>query len=297
MKVVEKVCVFGGNGFIGRAVVSELADKGFEVTVCDRKISSRSTGAKYYYECDLFDVDSINKITKQVDYVFNFAAISDLDKCIDAPYESANVNIMGNINLLLASAKAGVKRFIYASSLYALGDSGGFYGCSKRASELYVEEFNKQMSLPYTIINYGSIFGVGSGPENTIYRLIDAALELGRVQYTGDNISSREYIDVVDAASASVAALDLKYENRRLIVVGEQTILKQDFSRLIAEILSMRFDFNDVAVPETKHYSKTPVRYDLDSSIRFKAGNSRDIASSLHRTIEYVVKQRAEVQP
>ena len=67
---------------------------------------------------------------------------------------------MGNINLLEACRLNGkIKRYIYASSAYALSDKGSFYGISKLSSEKITKEYSDKFNLKYTIIRYGSVYG------------------------------------------------------------------------------------------------------------------------------------------
>ena len=60
------------------------------------------------------------------------------------------LNILGNINILNACLKAKIKRFIYASSAYAMSDKGSFYGISKLTSEKIVEEYAVKFDLKFT---------------------------------------------------------------------------------------------------------------------------------------------------
>ena len=91
------------------------------------------------------NIKKLEKAIKGSKYVFNFAALADLDISRDKPLETASVNIIGTINSLIVSKKYSVKKFIQASSIYANSEQGGFYGASKKASEDYVERFNKSM--------------------------------------------------------------------------------------------------------------------------------------------------------
>ena len=93
---------------------------------------------------------------------------------------------MGNLNVLEACRTNNVRRFIYASTVYVHSRQGGFYRCSKQASEAYVEEYQKIFGLDYTILRYGSLYGPRADHNNGLYRIIKSALENGKVSYEGD---------------------------------------------------------------------------------------------------------------
>ena len=86
----------------------------------------------------------LQKAIKGSDYVFNFAALADLDLAKNLPLETANINIIGTIKALIMSKKNKIKKFIHASSIYANSEQGGFYGSSKKAAEDFIEKFWKK---------------------------------------------------------------------------------------------------------------------------------------------------------
>ena len=89
-----------------------------------------------FLKCDILDYQQVQQVfTQKPDIVFNLAGFANLDKAIDYPYETMELNILGNINLLKSSLEFGVKRFIYASSAYAMNNKGSFYGISKLSSK------------------------------------------------------------------------------------------------------------------------------------------------------------------
>ena len=75
---------------------------------------------------------------------------------------------MGTVNILEISRINNIKRVIYASSIYSTSQ-GGFYRCSKRAAEDYIDEYYKDMELP-TILRYGSTYGERATGSNGIYK-------------------------------------------------------------------------------------------------------------------------------
>ena len=93
------------------------------------------------------------------------------------PLESAEINITGTINALNVSRKHKVKRFIFASSIYANTEEGGFYGSSKKAAESYVERFYETFGQKYTILRFGSLYGSRSDETNGINIIINSGIK------------------------------------------------------------------------------------------------------------------------
>lgn len=90
----------------------------------------------------LLDEDLVNTVVSGADAVFDFAGLADIGESNQKPVETARINVLGNVILLEACRKAGVKRYVFASTLYVYGKSGGFYRCSKQACELYIENYH-----------------------------------------------------------------------------------------------------------------------------------------------------------
>jgi UDP-glucose 4-epimerase len=152
----NKILVIGGSGFLGSHVADALSDAGYQVKIFDRQPSQWLRSNQEMIIGDLLDNDLILKHTNNCCAVYNFAAIADLNEAILKPIETAKVNILGNVQVLEACKVNRVKRYIYASTVYVHSREGGFYRCSKKASEDYVEEYQKSYGLEYTILRGSS---------------------------------------------------------------------------------------------------------------------------------------------
>ena len=115
---------------------------------------------------DVLDAEKLNASIEGSEVVYNFAAIADLNQALKQPLKTVNINILGNLNVMAACHTHGVKRFIYASTVYVYSREGGFYRCSKQASEAYIEEYQKIYGLDYTILRYGSLYGPRADETN-----------------------------------------------------------------------------------------------------------------------------------
>ena len=106
--------------------------------------------------------------------------------------ETAKSNILGTVNALEISRKHNVKRFVYASTIYANSSEGGFYRCSKQSAEHFVEEYQRTYGLDYTILRYGSVYGPRSGEKGGLWKIVKRALDTGIVSYAGSSEAMRE---------------------------------------------------------------------------------------------------------
>ena len=204
-----KVTIFGGSGFLGSHVADHLSEVGHEVTIFDRAESRWLRDDQRMVVGDILDREAVRTAVEGAGAVYNYAAIADLNEAIDMPVAAAEVNVVGNVNLLEACREAGVGRFVYASTVYVYSRQGGFYRCSKQAAEHFVEEYEQSYGLDYTILRYGSLYGPRSDDHNGLWRIVRGAIDSGTIRYQGSAEALREYIHVDDAARASVQILGL----------------------------------------------------------------------------------------
>jgi UDP-glucose 4-epimerase len=256
-----KAIVFGGSGFLGSHVADELSSRGYGVTIFDQKQSAYLCQNQKMFVGDILNLQNVIDAVSGCDVVYNFAGIADLDDSTTKPLETVRFNIEGNINLLDASVRAGVKRFVYASSVYVYSNKGGFYRCSKQAAEIYVEEFYAKYGLEFNILRYGTLYGPRATEGNSIKRYLLQALKEGRIVVSGDGEEMREYIHVRDAAKLSVDILSEIHKNQHVIITGHQAVQFKYLLNMIKEMLNNSVDicFNPGSNPA--HYSITPYNY------------------------------------
>jgi UDP-glucose 4-epimerase len=261
----KKVVVFGGSGFLGSYVVDELFKRGYDVTVADIHQSDYVKNYKFE-KVDIMNFNKVKEIVKGIDFVYNFTAIANLDEAINKSIETISVNILGNMNVLEACKENNVKRFVYASSAYALSKEGSFYGISKQMSEKIIEEYNRRYGLDFTIIRYGSVYGERASHNNYIYNLIKDALKTGILKYKGDGEDIREYIHAADAAKLSVDILEKEeYKNEHLILTGIEKLKRKELLWMINEILGNKLKIKNVEPEYFGHYKITPYSYQYPS--------------------------------
>ena len=289
--MTKKAIVVGGSGFVGSHVADHLSDTGYQVTIYDKIKSQWLRNDQKFIIGDVQDSEKLNQIIAGAEIVYNFAAIADLNQALKQPIKTININILGNLNVLEACRSNGVRRFIYASTIYVHSREGGFYRCSKQASEAYVEEYKKIYGLDYTILRYGSLYGPRADHTNGLYRIIRSALENGIVSYEGDIDAMREYIHVEDAARASVDAINDDFVNESVVLTGQEPMRVIDMLKMLAEILglspqSVKFIENKYA----GHYIRTPYAYQSKLGRKYIPPMHVDLGQGILQVINELTK-------
>ena len=288
---MKKVCVVGGSGFLGSHVSDKHSDAGYQVIIYDRFVSLWARSEQQMIVGDVLDELMLNKAINGCEAVYNFAAIADLDEAIDKPLETVKVNILGNTMVLEACRRHGVKRYIYASTVYVHSREGGFYRCSKHASEQFVEEYQHRYGLDFTVLRYGSLYGPRSGQHNGLWRIVKKAMETNRVSYEGSPEAMREYIHVEDAARASVVALGDEFCNKHVVLTGQEPMRVMDLLKMLAEILGLPQEVEFIETGHPGHYIRTPYAYQTRLGRKYVLPLHVDLGQGLLELIGEIQKE------
>ena len=289
---MEKAVVVGGSGFIGSHVADSLTNKGYKVVIYDKTESKWLQEQQEMVIGDVQDVKRLNKVISGAEVVYNFAALADLNQALYKPIKTVNINILGNLNVMEACRLNNVKRFVYASTVYVHSREGGFYRCSKQASESYIEEYQRVYGLNYTILRYGSLYGPRADDTNGLYRIVKSALKYGSVEYSGNISSMREYIHVEDAAKASVDILTNEFKNENIVLTGQEPMQVLEMLSMLAEILNI--DESKIKFIEDDyegHYVRTPYAYQPRLGKKYIPPVHVDLGQGLLQVVDEVSRQ------
>jgi len=275
------VTIFGGSGFLGSHVADVLTEWGYTVTIYDKVVSPYLSKKQEMIVGDILDEKAVREAVKGADVVYNFVALADIDEAHTQPVETARVNILGNVNILEACKEADIKRFIFSSSIYVYSDAGSFYRSSKQACELFIENYQKIYGLNYTILRYGSLYGPRADERNWIYRMLKQALIQKKISREGDGEEIREYIHVQDAARLSVEILSKEYENRRIIISGNEQIKIKDLLMMVQEMLKGDVIIEYLPAKPHEHYEITPYVFNPQLATKLRGSEHVDMGQGL----------------
>ncbi len=260
---MKQVTVLGGSGFLGSALADLLSKKTKKkVIIFDMKKKRKLLAKQKFIKGSILNEKLLSKAIKNSEFVFNFAALADLNDARTKPLQSAEINLIGTIKALIVSKKYKIKKFIQASSIYANSEQGGFYGASKKAAEDYIERFHQKYGLKYTILRFGSLYGTGADKSNGINAIIDYALKRKSLLYKGNIKASRKYIHVIDACNACAQITNSKYDNKYLNITGKKQIKINNLLKMLSNITQI--PKNKILYSNKKnegHYISSPRKF------------------------------------
>lgn len=286
-----KIVVFGGSGFLGSHVADVLSEEGHNVMIFDLKPSAYLREDQAMVVGDILDSKAVERVAEGAEVVYNFAAIADIDDAKINPIETIRQNILGNSIILDACRKNSVKRFLFASSVYVYSNSGSFYRTSKQACELIIEDYQRAYGLNFTIMRYGSLYGLRANDKNWIYSILKQAIKEGRIVREGDGEEIREYIHVRDAALISADLMGEQYNNQYAIISGNQAIKVKDLLVMIKEILNNKIKIEYASTNSSEHYEVTPYSFNPRIAKKVFTNSYLDLGQGILDMLEDMYKE------
>ncbi|MBN2380279.1 NAD-dependent epimerase/dehydratase family protein [candidate division WOR-3 bacterium] len=211
--------ITGVSGFLGSRISFLAHEQGYEVHGLVRKTSSLSGIMDHswlrLHTADLSDRRELSEILTHTDYVIHTAGV--MATTARNRKDSHRTNLELTRIIAEESAEAGIKRFVYCSSLAAGGPGKGqdarteqdpdhpvsFYGRSKLHAEKMLASMSNDLSVIF--LRFSTIYGPG---DRNIFGFFKAAS--GRIIPVpgGRKILVNSMVYVDDAARASLAAMD-----------------------------------------------------------------------------------------
>lgn len=243
-----KILVTGGTGFTGYNLIKKLAQKDeVEIRTIARSEEKAEKLRKFknveVLIGDLKDKDLIYRSTKNIDKVFHIAALFREAKHPDSEYWKVNVD--ATKNLLEASLKNSVKRFIHCSTIGVLGDvkeipanektpynPGDIYQITKTEGEKLALKYHEDYGLNVTVIRPCAIYGPGDMRLYKIFKNIKKRrfIIVGR----GDIYYHPVYID--NLIQGFILASENKNAIGEIFIIGDEKYYTlNDFLKIIAD--------------------------------------------------------------
>jgi UDP-glucose 4-epimerase len=221
--------VTGGAGFIGSNLVEALTRRGERVRVLDdfstgkRENLAAVGGGAELIEGSVARLEDCRRAVAGVDYVLHEGALPSVPKSVELPRETNDANVTGTLNMLVAARDAKVKRFVFAASSSAYGDTPTLpkvetmtpmpkspYAIQKLTGEHYCKVFFEQYGLETVAIRYFNVFGPRQDPTSqysaVIPKFITAYLKDEQPVIFGDGTQSRDFTFIENIVHANVLA-------------------------------------------------------------------------------------------
>lgn len=221
--------VTGGAGFIGSNLARALVDLGDQVVVLDDFSTGKAANLEGFdgrlevIRGSVCDRETVRRAMRGVDNVFHHAAVVSVTRSVADPVTTNAVNIGGTLNCLMEARDAGVKRFVFAASSSAYGNSPTLpkredmkpdplspYAISKLAGEFYARVFHQLYGLDTVCLRYFNIFGPHQDPSSpyaAVVPIFITRLMRGEspVIY-GNGEQSRDFTYIANAVEANLLA-------------------------------------------------------------------------------------------
>jgi len=232
------ILVTGGLGFIGHNVVALLERQGHTVVIIDNEtdygiipaaelkyiIGERrlKINTQHIYKHDITWLSAVQIMQDHaIDYVIHLASFPR-QKVVNAnPIMGSRAMSEGLLNLLEASVKANIKKFVYISSSMVYGNFKdvyfdgldenhnchplGQYGIMKLAGEWLVKDYQRRTNLPYTILRPSAVYGPLDVEDRVISKFLLTAIRGGEIQVNGGS-ESLDFTFISDVVDGIVAA-------------------------------------------------------------------------------------------
>jgi UDP-glucose 4-epimerase len=227
------ILITGGAGFVGSHVVEKLLPlKPSKIFVIDNllrgSLENMSSFIDHpsvqFIQDDIRNIDILEKILPQVDYVFHLAALR-ITRCAENPVEAFSVMVDATGRIVELAKKHGTKKIIYSSSASIYGmatefpttescppyDNKTFYGAAKLFGEQLLRSYADMYGLKYVALRYFNIYGPRMDTEGkyteVMIRWLDCIRDKRNPLIFGDGLTSMDFVHVADVAEANVKAL------------------------------------------------------------------------------------------
>lgn len=235
--------VTGGAGFIGSHIAEELVKRGYSVRIVDNFLTGKRENLVSFQDKvelidgDVRDLSICREAVKGVDFVLHQAALPSVPRSIEDPFLTNEINVNGTLNILIASRKAKVKKFVFASSSSVYGDDSHLpkkegiegtplspYALSKLMGEKYCQIFSTLYGLSTICLRYFNIFGPRQDPFSqyaaVIPNFINHILKRKRCTIFGDGEQSRDFTYVSNVVEANLIASEAQETSGEVFNLG-----------------------------------------------------------------------------
>lgn len=224
-----KVLVTGAGGFIGSHLVEALVKEAASVRAFVHYNSRNDPGLLSHLPIEVFnDIEivsgdlrdqwAVSEAVKDCEVVFHLGALISIPYSYRHPYEVAETNLMGTLNVLQASRELEVQRMIHTSSSEVYGTAQRVpideqhplqgqspYSASKIGADKLAESFYRTYDLPVVTLRPFNAYGPRQSDRAVIPTIISQALTQKIIEL-GNLDAKRDFTYISDTVSGFMKA-------------------------------------------------------------------------------------------
>ena len=249
---MEKFLVTGGAGFIGSNICRRLVAEGCFVRVVDNLLTGKRSNLEGvidkidFVEADMGGPDVARSVVKDIDVILHEGALPSVPRSVDEPELTHRHCVDATFTLLMAARDARVKRFVYAASSSAYGDTPTLpkvetmptsplspYAVGKLVGEYYCSVFAKVFGLETISLRYFNVFGPYQDPTSqyaaAIPAFVTSILKDQPPTIYGDGEQSRDFTYIDNVVQANLCAARAKKTNGEVVNIacGEKVTVNE----------------------------------------------------------------------
>ncbi len=325
----QNILVTGAAGFIGSHVLRLMVLKypNYKFVNLDlltyagnlENISDLENASNYtFVKGDICDESLVKDLFEEhsISSVIHLAAESHVDRSIEDPMAFIQTNVLGTVNLLNAAKEAwkgdfNGKLFYHVSTdeVYgSLGKTGLFtettsydprspYSSSKASSDHFVRAYGNTYGLPFVISNCSNNYGPNQFPEKLIPLFINNIVEEKALPVYGDGQYTRDWLYVIDHATAIDAIFHKGREGETYNIGGLNEWTNLDLIHLLCELMDTKLNRSKGSSADLITYVKDrpghDKRYAIDATKLCKElswSPSVDFREGLSKTIDWYLE-------
>ncbi len=230
----NRYLITGVAGFIGSHIAEELLKAGETVIGVDNFYSGKIENIEFlkglgdfkFLELDIRDFEKMEKFfeIEKPTHIFHLAAVASVQKSIEEPLFTNEVNIVGTLNLLELSKRFEVRRLVFSSSAAVYGDEPTLpkdenspispispYGFEKLMGENYMKIYNSLYGLETVSLRYFNVYGERQDPSSEysgVISIFEDKISKGEApNIYGDGTQFRDFIYVKDIVKINLLAM------------------------------------------------------------------------------------------
>ena len=237
MKKIKSI-VTGGAGFIGSNLVDKLVNRGHKVIVIDNFISGKKSNLSHHskknvkiIKLDISKDKNLSEHFKGANYVFHLAGLAEIIPSIKDPARYFINNTLGTLNILEATKKVKINKFIYAASSSCYGktkkiptketdiiDATNPYSLTKFLGEELVIKYAKLYHMPNISFRFFNVYGPrlnSKGKYGAVFSIFLKQKKANKpLTIVGNGRQTRDFIYVDDLVDAFFKIMKSNLSNK-----------------------------------------------------------------------------------